>query len=41
MAERDPGATMAPLFMDMALMQFRRLLEAEFAAENKGAARAA
>ena len=39
--ERDPGATMAPLFMDMALMQFRRLLEAEFAAENKGSVRAA
>ena len=39
--ERDPGVAMAPLFMDMALMQFRRLLEAEVTAENKGAARAA
>ena len=39
--ERDPDAPMAPLFMDMALMQYRRLLEAEFAAEYKGSARAA
>ena len=39
--ERDPGAPMAPLFMDMALVQFRRLLDAEFAAENQGAVRAA
>ena len=31
----DPGATMTPLWMDSALAQFRRLLEAELAAESK------
>ena len=36
----NPAAPMTPLYMDMALMQFRRLLENEFAAESAAGASA-